>query len=165
MTGGALDGGWCMGDLLAVLGGMMGSGYLIAGRVARQSIDIEHYGALVCLSAAVFLGGTALILDVPLSGYEDQTWSILLLMAVGPQLTGHIGVNFALKTVSASAIALLLLLEPVGAAIISMIWLSELPSSQEWAGSLVILIGVGLALMPSRSKDQEPNLVAKDLQP
>ena len=146
MTGGTLAGEWSIGDLMAVLGGLMGSGYLIAGRVARQSISIEHYGALVCLAAAVFLGVTAMALDVDLSGYSRQTWVFLLLMAIGPQLTGHIGINYALKTVTASAIALLLLLEPVGAAIISMVWLAEVPSHHEWIGSAIILVGVGIAL-------------------
>ena len=146
MTGGSFAGEWSIGDIMAVLGGLMGSGYLIAGRVARQSISIEHYGALVCLAAAAFLGITASVLDVDLTGYSQQTWIFLMLMAIGPQLTGHIGINYALKTVTASAIALLLLLEPVGAAIISMIWLAEVPSPPEWIGSAIILVGVALAL-------------------
>ena len=157
MTGGTLAGKWSIGDLMAVMGGLMGSGYLIAGRVARQSISIEHYGALVCLAAASFLGLTAMALNVNLSGYSRQTWIILALMAIGPQLTGHIGINYALKTVTASAIALLLLLEPVGAAIISMLLLAEVPSYHEWMGSGIILFGVATALHQKPTSNTSTN--------
>lgn len=157
MTGGTLAGKWSIGDLMAVMGGLMGSGYLIAGRVARQSISIEHYGALVCLAAASFLGLTAMALNVNLGGYSRQTWIILALMAIGPQLTGHIGINYALKTVTASAIALLLLLEPVGAAIISMLWLAEVPSYHEWMGSGIILFGVATALHQKPTSNTSTN--------
>ena len=65
-------------------------------------------------------------------------------MALGPQLTGHIGLNFAVRYIPASAISMFLLLEPVGAAAIAALFLGEIPTGMEVAGSLVIISGIAV---------------------
>lgn len=147
--------GHLKGDLLAITGGILGSCYMISGRRLRQKIEIVPYGAIVCLSSAAFLFIIGVNIGIQWHGYSSFSWVALAAMAIGPQFFGHIGINYSLRSVTAASIALLLLLEPVGAAIISATFLDEWPSGLEMVGSIVILAGVATGSMKDnqRSKD------------
>jgi drug/metabolite transporter (DMT)-like permease len=69
-------------------------------------------------------------------------------MAMGPQLLGHVLLNFSVKYVSASVVAAMILLEPVGAAALAAAVLGEAPTAGEAVGGLIILLGVGVATRP-----------------
>ena len=79
----------------------------------------------------------------PLTGFATTSWLALAGMALGPQLFGHIGLNYAVKYVPAATVAALLLLEPVGASLLGALLLGEFPTLQEILGGLLILVGVG----------------------
>ena len=91
MSGGAASmGGGLEGDGLALLGGLLASLYLLVGRRVRQRVSI---GVGRCLSGcAAWLLPVSVLLEVPLGGYGRETW--LALLAAGPQLIGHIGLNY-----------------------------------------------------------------------
>ena len=72
-------------------------------------------------------------------------------MAFGPQLFGHVGLTWCLERIEASTVALGLLLEPVGAALLAWWWFSESPTVQEMIGAGIILLGLMIAL---RSKEE-----------
>lgn len=149
--GGELEGQY-LGDCLAIAGGLLGSCYMITGRQLRQRIEIVPYGAIICLSCAAFLFVAGLSSNVSWTGFQTSSWVALIAMAIGPQLFGHIGINYSLKNVAAASIAILLLLEPAGAALISAIFLEEIPTTIEVVGALVILIGVGYGSWKSKKQ-------------
>lgn len=136
------------GDVLALIGGVFGSAYMLIGRVIRQRVDIGPYGALVCASAGAWLALFAALTGASLLGFSRDSWLVLTAMALGPQLLGHIGVNYALRWIPAAVVAALLLLEPVGAAAIGGVVLAEWPSNVEMAGAAVVLAGLGAAVVP-----------------
>ena len=138
------------GDLLALLGGILGSLYMLLGRFVRQRVDIERYGSLVCASAALWLAPLAVRLDVPLVGFSQSTWLALGALALGPQLLGHIGINYSLRYISAAVVSAALLLEPVGAAALGALLLNELPTTREVIGAVVVLAGVSVAVLRIR---------------
>ena len=150
LTGGTSDGGQEMlwGDGLAVLGGVLGALYLTVGRVVRPRIAIGPYGALVCLSCAAWLVPVVVLTDTPLTGFAPRSWLVLLAMALGPQLFGHIGLNYAVRYVAAATVAALLLLEPIGAALLGALVLQEWPRLHEMLGGLIILLGLGVVTLP-----------------
>ena len=78
-----------------------------------------------------------------MTGFAAASWMALAGMALGPQLIGHIGLNYAVRYVPAATVAALLLLEPVGASVLGALLLGEIPSTQELLGGLLILVGVG----------------------
>lgn len=139
-------GGWG-GDALALVGGMLSAAYFTVGRSVRQRLDFLTYGALVCLAAALWLAVLAGVVGAPLVGLPPGAWVPLLAMALGPQLLGHVGLNFAVRYLPAARVASLILLEPVGAAVLAAIWLRETPSAVELAGAGVVLAGVGWAAL------------------
>ncbi|MEL6343998.1 MAG: EamA family transporter [Myxococcota bacterium] len=138
------------GDGLAVVAGMLSAAYLTVGGAVRQRISIGPYGALVCLSCALWLLPVATVMlpardiVVPLYGYATGSWMALLLMAIGPQLMGHIGLNYAVRYIPAAIVAATLLFEPVGATLLGMICLSEIPTFVEICGGALILCGLAV---------------------
>lgn len=152
MAGGAGAAASLHGDLLALVGGGLAATYMVTGRAVRQRVGIGPYGALVCSSAAMWLL-PVLVFVLPsaeLAGwhYPGSTWGVLLAMAAGPQLLGHIGLNYAVRYLPAAVVSLVVLLEPAGAAVLAGLVLGEWASPQEWAGAAVILLGVALATAP-----------------
>ena len=107
-----------LGDGLATVGGILSASYLLVGRRVRQRVPIGPYGSLVSGAAALWLAVAAFALDVPLFGYSQQAWLALLGMALGPQLLGHIGLNFAVGYLPAYVVGAAVLFEPVGTAIL-----------------------------------------------
>jgi drug/metabolite transporter (DMT)-like permease len=155
MGGGSLAGGSVTGDLLALLGGILGAGYFVLGRSVRQRVGIGPYGTAICLGCALWLGLGILAMDIPLGGYRPGSVLALCAMAVGPQLTGHIGLNYAVRYISASSIAMFLLLEPVGAAAIAALFLGEIPTGIEVAGAFVIISGIAVGAGKADGKNIE----------
>ena len=68
------------------------------------------------------------------------------------QLFGHVGLTWCLERIQASTVALGLLLEPVGAALLAWWWFREAPTFAEMIGACVILIGL-LVAMRSGNRD------------
>jgi hypothetical protein len=52
---------------------------------------------------------------IPLTGYRSSSYLFMVLLAIVPQLIGHTSINWALKHLKASMIAITILGEPIGA--------------------------------------------------
>lgn len=150
LLGGQGGPGGLRGDLLATLGGVLASAYLLIGFSVRQRVGIGAYGALVCASAAAWLLLFATLGGVPLAGFSPQAWWALLGLTLGPQLLGHIGFNYVVRYVPPSTIGAVVLLEPVGAAALAAVVLREAPTLRDAAGALVVLLGVYVATVSGR---------------
>ena len=75
---------------------------------------------------------------------------VLAALALGPQLLGHIGLNYVVRFMPATIVAAALLLEPVGATALGAMVLDELPGWREVAGGVVVLAGVLIATVRTR---------------
>jgi len=135
------------GDSLALVGGMLSASYLLVGRSVRQRVGIGPYGSLVCLATAAWLLPASFAMDVPLTGFTTTAWLALAGLTLGPQLLGHIGLNYAVGYLPAAVVSAAILLEPVGAAVLGAVLLGEIPGPVECVGALVVLAGVGLATL------------------
>jgi drug/metabolite transporter (DMT)-like permease len=133
------------GDLLATLGGILGSLYLLVGRRVRQRVAFAAYGAMVSGAAALVLLPLALTLQAPLWGYDPSSWLAILGLAIGPQLIGHNGFTYSVRYLKASVVSVFILLEPVGAGILAILLFAEIPASLEVIGGVLVLLGVAVA--------------------
>ncbi len=156
MSGGRIEDGALQGDALAVLGGILGAVYLVVGSRVRQNVKIGPYGAIVCLSAALWLFLITGPMDVQLSGWGWPIWVALGVMALGPQLTGHIGLNYVVRYIPASIVSIFLLLEPVGAAALAAVFLAEIPKVIEIFGAAIILAGVAVGALGKKKTGGPP---------
>ncbi|MEX2230135.1 MAG: DMT family transporter [Dehalococcoidia bacterium] len=140
------DAGSLGGDLLALLGAVTVSVYLVIGRDARARISTAAYTAVVYSVTALVLLALVLASGTAIGGAPRETYLFIALLALGPQLIGHSALNWALGVLPAAVVAVVILGEPVGATLIAAVVLDELPRALQWAGAAVVLAGVYVAL-------------------
>jgi len=139
------------GDLLAVGGAITVSGHLLISRRQRQRLDLLPYLGIVNTVSAVVLIALSISAQHDFFGYDDRTYLLFALLAIGPQLLGHTSFNYVLKRISPSVVALALLGEPIGAALLAYLVLDEVPSSAFFIGAPIIFSGILLATFPAGS--------------
>jgi drug/metabolite transporter (DMT)-like permease len=143
-----------LGDGLALLGALAGSGYFLIGRELRRRLSILAYIWLVYTSAAVILLALAIVLlggtwmhvragEAP--GYPPLAYLLLLGLAVGPQLLGHTAFNWALRDLSATFVAVATLGEPIGSALLALLIFGEGFELAQLAGFVLLLVGIAVA--------------------
>ncbi len=141
------------GDLLALGGAVMASGYFLIGRRVRQRVPLSAYIVTTYGTAAILLLGVALATHQQLIGFPKLTYLYLVLLAVGPQLIGHSTFNWALKYLSASTVAILILGEPVASTLLAYLILGEGVTLLKVIGAGVILSGIYLSLHEEADDD------------
>lgn len=143
--------GSLFGGLLALLGALAVVGYMLIGRRLMRSMGLLSYASFSYGSAAVLLLLAALISGHHLFGYSTNTYLMLGLLAVVPQLIGHSSVNWALRFISATLVTVAVLGEPVGATTLAVFILKETPSLSEVGGGILILAGIFIAFRKSQT--------------
>ena len=134
-----------LGNLLAVVGSLTVCGYLLIGRRLRRTMSLLPYIWLVYTAAAVVLMMTAVLSGATLTGFSTLAWLCLIGLALGPQLLGHSAINWALKHVSATFIAITILGEPIGSAMLAWLIFDERFAPLQLAGFAMLLAGIYLA--------------------
>ena len=148
------DHGALVGDLLALIGGLLSSAYLVIGRGARRRISTASYGAGVYSMTALMLLALVFASGTPLTGHSAGSYAAIVALAIVPQLIGHNAFNWSLGFLPAAVVAVAILGEPVGATVIAAIVLDEVPTLLELAGGVVVLLGVCVALRDVNATDQ-----------
>jgi drug/metabolite transporter (DMT)-like permease len=133
------------GDALAVLGAVLAATYLRCSQEVRQVLGAGATMGVVCACASAATWCAAIGSGAPMSGYPTTTWALLVAAVLGPQLVGHQGFTWAVRWLPARVVATVILLEPVGAALLAAIFLGEVPPWQAWLGAVAVLAGVGWA--------------------
>jgi drug/metabolite transporter (DMT)-like permease len=146
------------GDLYAVLGGAFAAGYLMLGRYARPGTSWLRYVGTVYPIAAAFLLAAALVAGDAWTGYSTKTYTMIALLALGPQLIGHSAINWSLGYLPVMIVAMAILAEPVGSTILATIILDERPTVVEGAGAALVLVGVYLALRGGTPQEVEEQI-------
>ncbi len=140
-----LQGRAMWGNFLSLLGAFALTGYLIIGRKLRDGITLIPYifmvygVAAIALIVIMFASGNS-----PL-GFAPKTYGWIFLLAVLPQLIGHSTFNWSLKYMPAAFVAITILGEPVGSAILAFFILNEIPTLVTIVGGALILSGIYLA--------------------
>jgi drug/metabolite transporter (DMT)-like permease len=133
------------GDILALLGAVSASGYLLVGRSLRRRMSLSLYVGISYVTAAAALLCVAAVTGTQLAGHTPGGYLWVLLLALGPQLLGHTSYNYALKYVSATFVTVTLIGEPIGASLLAMVLLSQLPSAPRILAGLCMLAGILIA--------------------
>lgn len=160
----ALDGSGCvegsacnrplLGDALALAGAIAIAVYFLIGRRLRKSLSLAPYVFVVYSASAGILLIAAVVSGVSPTGqptpYSIEALGWIVLLAIGPQLIGHSSLNYGLRYLPTTFIAIVTLGEPIGSTILAFILLREMPPPATWIGGALILIGIAVA---SRGSD------------
>jgi len=131
-----------LGDLLAVVGAITLSLYLLAGRRIRQNLGLLAYVTPVYAVSALALFFGCLSTGVPIAPYSQDEIILFLALAVVPMIFGHTVYNWALKYVETPIVAVSLLGEPVGAVLLAVLFLHEMPGYIVALGGALTLLGI-----------------------
>ncbi|WP_433389628.1 DMT family transporter [Micromonospora sp. KLBMP9576] len=143
----AVSGRAVAGDLLAVAGGVFAAVYTALGERARTTISTTTYTTICYGVCALLLLVVCLVGRVPLTGFDIDTWLVVLALVAGAQLLGHSMFNYALRRVSATTVSVLVLLEAPGAALLGWAWLGQLPGLATLLGLALLLAGVAVVVL------------------
>jgi drug/metabolite transporter (DMT)-like permease len=135
------------GDLLALLAGVLYTGYLIAVQRARGALDSLP---LLFLASAF---GAAMLLPLSLSLGEQvmpRDWTPLLLLALSSQVLGQGLLVYAIGSLSPLVVGLTLLTQPAVSALVGWLVYRETLSPADWIGTVAIAGALVLVRLPER---------------
>jgi drug/metabolite transporter (DMT)-like permease len=141
-----------LGNALALAGAISASGYLLVGRALRARISLTAYVWLAYTVAALLLGAAVAASGSSLGGLSVPAWGFVALLAIGPQLVGHTAFNWAVRRLTATFVAIAILGEPVGAAILAWFLFEEGFTVLQLTGFVLLLAGIFVAARGEKSR-------------
>ena len=141
-----------LGDVLALVGAIMTSGYLMVGSKLREEMDVLSYISVVYTFSACFLLIASVSWGIPFTGYKASSYLYMALLAVVPQLIGHTAINWSLKHLKTSMVAITILGEPIGASILAYIIFRETIKSFQGIGIVLIFLAIIISSTKGRKE-------------
>ena len=135
------------GDLLALLSAFFLSVYFVGGRRFARGLPNPVYTSVVYLAAAVTTLGLCVISGLDIIVLIPTEIALFIALAVFPTALGHSVNNYLLTLVPAYVVSSAVLGEPIGATLLAMVILHEVPSTMTLVGFAIILLGVALVLI------------------
>ncbi|ELZ07981.1 DMT family transporter [Natrialba aegyptia] len=143
------------GNALAVLGAVTVAGYVLAGRSIRQRVSLFPYVTVVYTACAATLVALVGVQGHDFVAYSAREWLLFLGMAIGPGVFGHTVVNWVLEYLESVVVSVAWLGEPVGATVLALALLTEVPDLITVLGGLVVLAGIYVTTI-ERERRREP---------
>lgn len=131
-----------LGSVLALCGALAVAGYFMIGRHLRPRLSLLDYVTVVYGIAALFLLASLPLFGASVFGHTPAAYLACFWLALFPQLIGHSTYNWALRHLPASSTSLLVLGEPVGAIILAVLILDEVPLPLQLVGCGLVLLGI-----------------------
>jgi drug/metabolite transporter (DMT)-like permease len=134
------------GDILALLSGFFLAVYFIGGRKYAKGLPITVYTTVVYITAAVVTLAQCLVLGINVLVLDPTEIAIFIALAVFPTALGHSVNNYLLTLIPAYVVSSAVLGEPIGATLLAMIFLGEIPHPLTFVGFAIIMLGITLVL-------------------
>ena len=150
------------GDALALLSAFFLAVYFIGGRRYAEGLPITVYTSVVYLAAAVATLPLCLAMGLNVLVFDLREVIIFLALAIFPTALGHSVNNYLLTLVPAYVVSSAVLGEPIGATLLAVAFLGEIPMVTTLIGFGVILLGIGLVLVDIASKERSQDLALDD---
>ncbi|MFD1564706.1 DMT family transporter [Haloarchaeobius amylolyticus] len=135
------------GNALALLGAVTVAGYVLAGRSIRQRVPLFPYVTVVYGACVVALFFLVSVQGHAYVGYPAREWLLFLGLAVGPGIFGHTVSTWALEHLESVVVSVAWLGEPVGATLLALVLLAEVPDAVTVAGGAVVILGVAVTTL------------------
>lgn len=141
-----------LGDALALAGGAAAAGYTLLGSAVRRTTSTATYTSVAYTVCALALLPACLLGGQPLAGYAPRTWLELVVLTVSAQLLGHSILNRTLRTAGATTVALAILLETPGAALLAWAFWHQRPPLATLPGAALVLLGLAVVVRAHASR-------------
>ena len=135
------------GDLLALLAGLLYTGYLIAVQRARRTLAplpmlflASLFGALMLLPLSLALGEQVIPGD----------WTYVMILALSSQVVGQGLLVYAIGALSPLVVGLTLLTQPAISALVGWLVYGETLGPLDWVGAAAIAAALVLVRLPEK---------------
>ena len=135
------------GDLLALLAGLLYTGYLIAVQRARRSLQAlpmlfiaSAFGAGMLIPVSLALGEQVIPAD----------WTFVLILALSSQVLGQGLLVYAIGSISPLVVGLTLLTQPAISALVGWLAYGEMLRPLDWIGAAAIAAALVLVRLPEK---------------
>ncbi|WP_184544490.1 DMT family transporter [Mucilaginibacter sp. FT3.2] len=139
------------GILLAVLASLFYATYIMITKNIMAGIDVFTFMFYSMLSASVFLLVVNSFMGTSILHFSVKVWLCFTGMGIICQLTGWLTINYSLRYLESTKVAITLLSQTVFAAILAAVFLNEKLELNEIVGSAIVLAGIAVTfLKPGR---------------
>jgi drug/metabolite transporter (DMT)-like permease len=141
----ALGGGDLAGDGIAIIAAMFYAGYILAIGRLRSRFGTNRIMLWSTASAAVCMLPMALFTEPSLLPPSAFGWAMLIGLAFVSHAGGQVAITYALAYLPPAFSSLTLLLQPVVAALLAWLLLSEPVGLMQAIGGAIVLVGILIA--------------------
>nr|WP_284287973.1 DMT family transporter [Angustibacter aerolatus] len=120
--------------------------YTLLGADVRRSMSTAGYTSIAYTTCALVLLPVCLVGGVRLAGWSGSTWLGLAALTASAQLLGHSLFNRVLRSLGATTVALVILLEVPGATLVAWAFLDQAPPLRTLPGAVLVLLGLVLVV-------------------
>lgn len=139
------------GDLISFLSAGVIAAYFSVGQILRKDTGVVTYSVLGYSISSIFLGTYALLKGNSFVDYPPEAWYSFFGLAIICTIGGQFVFNLLLKNVSATAVTMSILGEPIGTCVLAYFILNETISLQQFVGITVIIAGLGIFFTSNKS--------------
>lgn len=133
-----------VGYVWAVVSLLVWVGYLLVSKRVRSGVDTVPFMFVMSFVGALTVSLLVPFVEEPLSALDGASWVWVVLLAIGPGLTGHGLLVWAQPRVDASVSSLLIQAEPVAATVAAWAILGERVSFGQAVAMVVVLVALGV---------------------
>ena len=149
-----------LGGILAVIGAVTVSFYFLIGKKILKDSPLWPYFGVVNIVSAVALMFYNLVQRNSFV-FPGKALLFIILMALGPSLIGHATYNYSLRKIPAFIVGTVIVAEPIGATILGIVFLDQIPELITLAYALIVIIGIGLTSISQNLKKTKEELGAE----
>jgi drug/metabolite transporter (DMT)-like permease len=130
------------GDLLAAAASVFFAAYLITTGRVRSNMDTITFTTLAVVGSVITMLVVCIIVNAPLTGFPASAWPSLIALGLVTQITGYLGVTYALGRLPATAASVILLGVAPVTAFLDVMFLGEPLSIAQIVGGTLVLAGI-----------------------
>lgn len=140
------------GILLALLASFLYASYLVITKKIMGGIDVFTFMFYSMAGSAVALLIVSLFTGNDIIHFPLRVWLCFVGMGIICQLTGWLTINYSLRYLPSTKVAIALLSQTVFTGLLAALLLNEHLSSNEVIGSLIVLAGIGVTFLKPSPK-------------
>lgn len=141
------------GNLLAIIGTIAFTIYLMVGQRARKKLSLITYTYIVYWIGFIIVFIYNIFAQHTFTGFEVKSWLTFLALAIIPTFLGHNLFNWALRWLQSSTVTTAIVFEPIVAAILAYVVLKETITWSQLLGGTIVIFGLFLFIISTSRKN------------
>ncbi|MDB5125489.1 MAG: Threonine/homoserine efflux transporter RhtA [Mucilaginibacter sp.] len=139
------------GILLATMASLLYASYIMITKNIMARIDVFTFMFYSMLSASIFLLLVNGVMGNNIINFSLNVWLCFIGMGIICQLVGWLTINYSLRYMESTKVAIMLLSQTVFAGLLAVFLLDERLGLNEIIGSVIVLAGIAVTFLKPRT--------------